>query len=98
MTLDDSGIPQTAEGRIAIAEKIIGRAAEYGIERRNIIVDPLALTISTGSDNANIDLHVLSELKKRGIKTVMGVSNISFGLPARDAVNSAFLYWQCRPG
>ncbi len=90
LTLDDSGIPETAEGRIAIAEKIIARAAEYGIARRNIIVDPLALTISTGGDNAKIDLQVLRELTKRGIKTVMGVSNISFGLPARDAVNSAF--------
>ena len=90
LTLDDSGIPETAEGRIAIAEKIIARAAEYGIARRNIIVDPLALTISTGGDNAKVDLQVLRELTKRGIKTVMGVSNISFGLPARDAVNSAF--------
>ena len=90
LTLDDSGIPETAEGRIAIAEKIIARAAEYGIARRNIIVDPLALTISTGGDNAKVDLQVLRELSKRGIKTVMGVSNISFGLPARDAVNSAF--------
>ena len=98
LTLDDSGIPQTAEGRIAIAEKIIARAAEYGIEKRNIIVDPLALTISTGSDNANIDLQVLSELKKRGIKTVMGVSNISFGLPARDAVNSAFFVLAMQAG
>ena len=90
LTLDDNGIPETAEGRIAIAEKIIARAAEYGIARRNIIVDPLALTISTGGDNAKVDLQVLRELTKRGIKTVMGVSNISFGLPARDAVNSAF--------
>lgn len=90
LTLDDSGIPATAEGRIAIAEKIIARAAEYGIAKRNIIVDPLALTISTGGDNAKTDLQVLRELTKRGIKTVMGVSNISFGLPARDAVNSAF--------
>ena len=90
LTLDDSGIPETAEGRIAIAEKIIARAAEYGIAKRNIIVDPLALTISTGGDNAKVDLQVLRELAKRGIKTVMGVSNISFGLPARDAVNSAF--------
>lgn len=90
LTLDDSGIPETAEGRIAIAEKIIARAAEYGIAKRNIIVDPLALTISTGGDNAKVDLQVLRELSKRGIKTVMGVSNISFGLPARDAVNSAF--------
>ena len=90
LTLDDSGIPETAAGRIAIAEKIIARAAEYGIAQRNIIVDPLALTISTGGDNAKVDLEVLRELTKRGIKTVMGVSNISFGLPARDAVNSAF--------
>lgn len=90
LTLDDNGIPETAEGRIAIAGKIIARAAEYGIARRNIIVDPLALTISTGGDNAKVDLQVLRELTKRGIKTVMGVSNISFGLPARDAVNSAF--------
>ena len=90
LTLDDSGIPETADGRIAIAEKIIARAAEYGIAKRNIIVDPLALTISTGGDNAKVDLQVLRELTKRGIKTVMGVSNISFGLPARDAVNSAF--------
>ncbi len=90
LTLDDNGIPETAEGRIAIAEKIIARAAEYGIARRNIIVDPLALTISTGGDNAKVDLQVLREMTKRGIKTVMGVSNISFGLPARDAVNSAF--------
>ena len=90
LTLDDNGIPETAEGRIAIAEKIIARATEYGIARRNIIVDPLALTISTGGDNAKVDLQVLRELTKRGIKTVMGVSNISFGLPARDAVNSAF--------
>ena len=90
LTLDDNGIPETAAGRMAIAEKIITRAAEYGIARRNIIVDPLALTISTGGDNAKVDLQVLRELTKRGIKTVMGVSNISFGLPARDAVNSAF--------
>ena len=90
LTLDDNGIPETAEGRIAIAEKIIARAAEYGIAKRNIIVDPLALTISTGGDNAKVDLQVLREMTKRGIKTVMGVSNISFGLPARDAVNSAF--------
>ena len=90
LTLDDNGIPETAAGRIAVAEKIIARAAEYGIAKRNIIVDPLALTISTGGDNAKVDLQVLRELTKRGIKTVMGVSNISFGLPARDAVNSAF--------
>ncbi len=98
LTLDDNGIPETAAGRIAIAEKIIARAAEYGIAKRNIIVDPLALTISTGRDNAKIDLDVLRELTKRGIKTVMGVSNISFGLPARDAVNSAFFVMAMEAG
>lgn len=90
LTLDDGGIPNTAAGRIAIAEKIISRAAEYGIESRNIVVDPLALTISTGAENAAIACEVIRTMKARGINTVMGVSNISFGLPGRDAVNSTF--------
>ena len=90
LALDDSGIPETAAGRIAVAEKIIARAAEYGIESRNIVVDPLALTISTGSGNALTALEVIRTMKARGINTVMGVSNISFGLPGREAVNSSF--------
>ena len=90
LCLDDSGIPTTAAGRIAVAEKIIARAAEYGIESRNIVVDPLALTISTGAENAAIACEVIRTMKARGINTVMGVSNISFGLPGRDAVNSTF--------
>ena len=81
LCLDDSGIPATAAGRIAVAEKIIARAAEYGIESRNIVVDPLALTISTGAENAAIACEVIRTMKARGINTVMGVSNISFGLP-----------------
>lgn len=90
LCLDDSGIPATAAGRIAVAEKIIARAAEYGIESRNIVVDPLALTISTGAENAAVACEVIRTMKARGINTVMGVSNISFGLPGRDAVNSTF--------
>lgn len=90
LCLDDSGIPNTAAGRIAVADKIIARAAEYGIESRNIVVDPLALTISTGAENAAIACEVIRAMKARGINTVMGVSNISFGLPGREAVNSAF--------
>lgn len=90
LCLDDNGIPETAAGRIAVADKIIVRAAEYGIEARNIIVDPLALTISTGAENAQIACEVIRAMKARGINTVMGVSNISFGLPGRDAVNSTF--------
>lgn len=90
LCLDDAGIPETAAGRIAIAEKIIARAAEYGIPSKDIVIDPLAMTISTGADNAKIALEVVKTMKARGIRTVMGVSNISFGLPGRDAVNSTF--------
>lgn len=90
LCLDDDGIPPTAVGRIAVAEKIIARAAEFGIASRNIVVDPLALTISTGAENAAVACEVIRAMKARGINTVMGVSNISFGLPGRDAVNSTF--------
>lgn len=90
LCLDESGIPGTAEGRLAIAEKIIQTAATYGIKAKDIIIDPLALTVSTDSRNPAIDLAVIEALKAKGIHTVMGVSNISFGLPNRDAVNSTF--------
>ena len=90
LCLDESGIPDTAEGRLAIAEKIINTAAEYGIKAKDIIIDPLALTVSTDSRNPAIDMAVIKALKAKGIHTVMGVSNISFGLPNRDAVNSTF--------
>ena len=90
LCLDESGIPDTAEGRLAIADNIIQTAAEYGIKKKDIIIDPLALTVSTDSRNPSIDLAVIKALKSKGIHTVMGVSNISFGLPNRDAVNSAF--------
>jgi 5-methyltetrahydrofolate--homocysteine methyltransferase len=90
LCLDDTGIPATAAGRLAIADKILQRASLYGIPARDIIIDPLALTISTGDENARVDLEVIRALKARGIKTIMGVSNISFGLPARDDINSTF--------
>ena len=91
LCLDDQGIPKTADGRLAIADKIIKRAGLYGIPARDIIIDPLALTISTGGENARVDLEVIRALKAKGVKTIMGVSNISFGLPARDYINSTFL-------
>ena len=90
LCLDENGIPDTAEGRLAIADKIIKTAAQYGIKAKDIIIDPLALTVSTDSRNPAIDLAVIQALKAKGLHTVMGVSNISFGLPNRDAVNSAF--------
>ncbi len=91
LCLDESGIPTTAKGRIAIAEKIRQVAATYGIGSQDLLFDPLALTISTGGENAQVDLQVIAELKRQGLKTVMGVSNISFGLPNRDNINSTFL-------
>ena len=98
LCLDDNGIPNTAAGRIAVADKIIARAAEYGIESRNIVVDPLALTISTSAENAAIACEVIRTMKARGINTVMGVSNISFGLPDREAVNSTFFTMALQAG
>ncbi|MCD8174470.1 MAG: dihydropteroate synthase [Phascolarctobacterium sp.] len=91
--MDDDGIPETAAERIAIAERIMATAAGYGIKSRDILVDPLTLTISTGTANAKTALEVIHELQDRGIRTIVGVSNISFGLPVRDAINSTFLHW-----
>ncbi|MBQ5343963.1 MAG: homocysteine S-methyltransferase family protein, partial [Acidaminococcaceae bacterium] len=90
LCLDETGIPDTAEGRLAIAEKILATASDYGIQSKDIIIDPLALTVSTDSRNPAIDIAVIKALKEKGIHTVMGVSNISFGLPNRDGVNSTF--------
>ncbi len=90
LTLDKGGIPDTAEERFSIAKKIIEKAAEYGIDKKDIIVDPLALTISSNQESAKITLDTIKLLKNAGIKTSLGVSNISFGLPRRELINSAF--------
>ena len=91
LTLDKDGIPETAAERFAIAEKIIARAAEYGIAKKDIVADPLALTVSSNQESANITLDTVKMLKNAGIRTSLGVSNISFGLPHRETVNSVFL-------
>lgn len=91
LTLDESGIPATAEARIAIAEKIIRTAATYGIEKKDLIIDALAMTISTDSQSACATLDAVDAIRHRlGVHTVLGVSNISFGLPRRELINSAF--------
>lgn len=90
VTLDENGIPETAEGRVEIAEKIIARASEYGIDKNNIIVDPLAMAVSSDSDSANVTLKAVKMLHDMGVKTSLGVSNISFGLPSRADVNAVF--------
>lgn len=91
LCLDENGIPSTAEGRIAIAEKIIKKAAEYGIDKKNLAVDALVMTISTDTNNAVETLKAVDYIRNTlGVNTVLGVSNISFGLPNREAVNTAF--------
>ena len=91
LTLDERGIPDTAEERLQIAEKIVARAAEYGIAKKDIVADPLAMTVSANPDSANTTLRTVRLIKERlGIKVSLGVSNISFGLPQRELINSAF--------
>lgn len=91
LCLDENGIPETADGRIKVAKKIINTAAEYGIDKKDLIVDALAMTISTDTKNAIETLKAVDYIKHTlGVNTVLGVSNISFGLPNREAVNTAF--------
>lgn len=91
LTLDENGIPETVDGRIAIAEKIINRAKEFGIEKKDLVFDPLCMTISTNKDSAKITLQCVEKLTKDlGVKTILGVSNVSFGLPNRELINSTF--------
>ncbi|MBQ6539920.1 MAG: homocysteine S-methyltransferase family protein [Oscillospiraceae bacterium] len=91
LTIDETGIPGTAEGRLAIAERIMNEAAKHGIGKKDIIVDPLALTVSSDPRNAIVTLESLRLIKDRlGLKTSLGVSNVSFGLPGRDKLNAAF--------
>ena len=85
------GIPADAEGRIKIAEKILKEADKWGIDRKNIIFDPLALAVSADSKAARETLRAVEIIKKElRCHTSLGVSNISFGLPGRDSINSTF--------
>ena len=91
LTLDENGIPNDADGRVKIAEKIIAEAAKYGIKKKDIVIDALAMTISSEPEGAKVTLETLKRLRDElHICTVLGVSNISFGLPSRPVVNSAF--------
>ena len=91
LTLDESGIPDTAQSRVKIAENILKVANEYGIDKKDIIFDTLAMTISADNKAAVATLSSLKTIKNElGCHTSLGVSNISFGLPNRDAVNGTF--------
>lgn len=99
LTLDKNGIPETAEGRLDIASKILQRAIEYGIDPKDVIFDPLALTVSA---DANSGLETLRAVKliseKLKAKTSLGLSNVSFGLPQRDTLNATFFAMALREG
>ncbi len=91
LTLDENGIPNTAEGRFEVAKKIVDRAEKLGISRENIIIDVLCMTISTDANGAKTTLEALKLVRERlGVTTILGVSNISFGLPKREAINANF--------
>lgn len=91
LTLDENGIPETAEGRIKIAEKIVETASTYGIDKKDIVFDTLAMAISADPSAAEATIGALNYIKNNlGCHTSLGVSNISFGLPNRDDINSTF--------
>lgn len=98
LTLDENGIPDRAEQRVEIAERMIREAEAYGIPAKDIIVDPLAMAVSADSAAGNETLRALSFLRERGIKTSLGVSNISFGLPNRDFITSTFFAMALQSG
>ena len=90
LTLDENGIPEKAEDRLTIARKILDYAHEYGIDKKDLIFDPLALTISADNKAGAETLKAVKLLTEMGCHTSLGVSNVSFGLPQRDIINSNF--------
>ncbi len=91
LTLDESGIPDTAEGRLAIAKNILAEAEKYSIDKKDIIFDPLAMTVSADNNAAKETMRAVELIKNElGCHTSLGVSNVSFGLPMRDVINGTF--------
>ena len=91
LTLDERGIPETAEQRLAIARKILAEAGKYGIPKKDLIFDPLALTISSDPSAAGQTLRAVKAIRQElGCHTLLGISNVSFGLPRRTLLNSSF--------
>jgi len=92
LTIDEEGIPKNAKKRVQIAKKIIEWCAEYGISKSDIIIDPLTLSISTDTEAVMQTLDALKEIKdKLSVATVLGISNVSYGLPNRKILNSILL-------
>jgi 5-methyltetrahydrofolate--homocysteine methyltransferase len=92
LCMDDDGIPETPEGRLAVAEKIVQRAAEHGIPEEDLLIDCLALTVGADSKAAWITLEAIRMVKEElGVNLALGASNVSFGLPDRETINGVFL-------
>lgn len=92
LTLDERGIPKKAEERFKIAKKIVDKAAQYGIKKENVFIDCLVLTVSAQQEEVQETLKAVRMVKEKlGVKTLLGVSNISFGLPNRKLINETFL-------
>ncbi|ENK1242108.1 homocysteine S-methyltransferase family protein [Clostridium botulinum] len=99
LTLDDKGIPKKAEERLKIAERIINKALEYGIKRKDIFIDCLVLTASAQQEDVRETLKAVALVKEKlNVKTILGVSNISFGLPNRELINKTFLAMSLQSG
>ena len=99
LTLDENGIPDSVESRVAIAKRILAVAATYGIDRKDIVFDTLAMTVSADASAPATTLGALSYIRRElGCNTSLGVSNVSFGLPARDLVNSTFFTMALQSG
>jgi 5-methyltetrahydrofolate--homocysteine methyltransferase len=90
LTLDENGIPDTAEGRISIAKRIVETASEYGLLPKDIVIDALTLSVGANPNEAKTTLETVRALTAMGLKTILGVSNVSFGMPNRDRLNAAF--------
>ncbi len=91
LTLDENGIPATAEGRVNVAKKILDTAAKYGIDKKDIVFDTLAMTISADNTSSFVTLAALKTIKNElECHVSLGISNVSFGLPNRDVINGVF--------
>ncbi|WP_322200252.1 homocysteine S-methyltransferase family protein [Acutalibacter intestini] len=99
LTITENGIPDTTQGRVNAAAKIVETAAKYGISKSDIIIDPLTMAVSTGKDAALVTLDALRRIRQElGVYTSLGVSNVSFGLPQRESVTSAFFLMALQSG
>jgi 5-methyltetrahydrofolate--homocysteine methyltransferase len=91
MTLDDEGIPQTAEARLAVARKILERAEAAGVPREDVVIDCMALSVSTDPEAGRVTLEAIRRVRDElGVNMTLGPSNVSFGLPAREKLNWGF--------